>query len=245
MYTAVSDQNTLTVIDSVAGLEPLLQAIAEKKDRGSTILKVNAAELCRMAGVKKTNSEAGGVEPDELVQGVKQFLAKFRPGAVLALNAIAVTDGAHPAYMATLPVTEEENEFRLFRLQVAQLKQEETQKNKSSWASSSSIDAETSSRTLYPIGAGDAVAAGTLAAWKCLTDGPTATESVLPEEIRSVLAGNETPVSRAMLTSFAFGLACGSASCLQEENSVLKIEDAKNLFLAAGRPSFLSSHMII
>jgi len=57
---------------------------------------------------------------------------------------------------------------------------------------------------LYPIGAGDAVAAGTLA---------------------NVLRNP----SMGLLDAFAYGLQCGSATCLQAENSALNPEDLATL----------------
>ena len=39
-----------------------------------------------------------------------------------------------------------------------------------------------------------------------------------------------------MATAFAFGLACGSASCMQEENSVFSVDDAERLFVDMAKP---------
>ena len=222
IYKSVAGPSTLCLIDSVAGLDPLLKAIAEMENHGPTILKVNASELCRLASVPKTKSEAGGVHIQELVSAVTNFIQKFH--ALKALNAIAITDGAHPAHLAVMPIAGE-LEFRLFELPIADLKEDNP------------------ILTLFPIGAGDAVAAGTLAAWKSLTDGPKAKPCV-HSDVAAALKGNESPASRAMLAAFSFGLACGSASCLQEQNSVLKVQDALRLYHKEGRPTFLSSHKI-
>jgi fructose-1-phosphate kinase PfkB-like protein len=97
-----------------------------------------------------------------------------------------------------------------------------------------------SSRTLYPIGAGDAVAAGTLAAWTTFT-GSDESGAVVPKSCSDLLEeyaqriGTKSPETYAM-SAFAFGLVCGSASCLQEENSVLDVEDVKKLFESSGQP---------
>ena len=93
------------------------------------------------------------------------------------------------------------------------------------------------------IGAQDAVAAGTIAAWTSLMakdDTPT----VIPEDCLAPLVAfqNEivdkysnlpigfSHVQARAIASFAFGLACGSASCLQEQNSVLDVSDVTTLF---------------
>ena len=89
----------------------------------------------------------------------------------------------------------------------------------------------------------DAVAAGTIAAWTSLMakDG---TPKVISEDALAPLSTFEDEIfdnysnlpiglnlvqARAM-AAFAFGLACGSASCLQEQNSVLDVTDVKTLF---------------
>lgn len=98
----------------------------------------------------------------------------------------------------------------------------------------------------------DAVAAGTVAAWTSLaTNDVAATSSlsfpsVVPKTslaslvdfvetflYRCSAASLElTTVQAQALAAFAFGLACGSASCLQEENSVVDASDANTLFQA-------------
>jgi fructose-1-phosphate kinase PfkB-like protein len=238
IYKNVAVKGTLCLIDSVAGLDSLLEAIATKSDHGPTILKVNASELCRLSGIDKTTNEAGGVGIEELVQAIPAFLTRYQPHAAKALTAIAVTDGAHPAYLAVLPVTATEDEFRLFQLPIASLGVDVQ-------ADSSTPQPllQLQGSTLYPIGAGDAVAGGTLAAWRALVDGPDAPPCVHPD-IQAALLGNESPAVRVMLTAFSFGLACGSASCLIEQNSVLKIQDALSLYRQIPRPAFLSSHTI-
>jgi fructose-1-phosphate kinase PfkB-like protein len=76
---------------------------------------------------------------------------------------VALTDGAHGAYL--------DDGIVLYKLPVPKLPNDKT--------------------TLFPIGAGDAVAAGLVWAWMKQLEDP-----------------------------FAFGMACGSASCLNEENSL-------------------------
>jgi sugar/nucleoside kinase (ribokinase family) len=91
---------------------------------------------------------------------------------------------------------------------------------------------------LYPIGAGDTVAAGTLAAMQYLRRGGG---GVITSDIGKHLSDKNTAwcggkssgdedEGVTMATAFAFGLACGSASCLQEDNSVFDVKDALTFF---------------
>jgi fructose-1-phosphate kinase PfkB-like protein len=63
-----------------------------------------------------------------------------------------------------------------------------------------------------PIGAGDAVASGTLLRW-CDT---------VPAAPAATTVGAVAELTEA----FAWGLACGAASCLTTENSVFALDDA-------------------
>lgn len=226
IYQRSANPDTLCVIDSVAGLQPLIEMIAQEDKRGPTIFKVNASELCALAGIKKSNNEVDGVKQEELVAAIKGFLARFQPAATQALTAIAITDGKHDAHLAV--IGNYGKEFQLFTLPIGTLP---------------------SGRTLFPIGAGDAVAAGTLAAWQCLmTQTDNLNDACLPVGIKEALTSflglldaSDNAATLKMLSAFSFGLACGSASCLCEENSVLAIEDALRLF-SLGKPAFLSSH---
>ena len=98
------------------------------------------------------------------------------------------------------------------------------------------------------VGAQDAVAAGTIAAWTSLMANDD-TPTVIPEDSIAPLVAFEDEIiakylnlpigfslvqARAM-AAFAFGLACGSASCLQEQNSVLDISDVATLFKETSR----------
>jgi fructose-1-phosphate kinase PfkB-like protein len=289
LFKRMSDPSTLTLIDSVVGLAPLLDEIAATT-KSPGILKCNASELCRLGGVAKSSSETGKVQQEELVRAVQGFLKQYA-SARRALSALAITDGEHPAYMAALPVSLEETEWRLFQLPIARLKEGERSSRKkrtsiaSSWGQHSWIDLQTAivstatggeaaataaaeaddsdvtvAENLYPVGAGDAVAAGTLAAWKALTDArrqssrdahthPPSRTHLPPQQqqhrmhplIHDALSGNETPAARAMLAAFSFGLACGTASCLQHDNSKVDLDDVLQFYSKEGRPIFLSS----
>ena len=94
----------------------------------------------------------------------------------------------------------------------------------------------------------DAVAAGTVAAWTSLSTNGTTTSSPLPpvipedslasltsfvEKISKYTRASSLELSQVQVqavAAFVFGLACGSASCLQEENSVLEVGDVNELF---------------
>jgi fructose-1-phosphate kinase PfkB-like protein len=218
IYEHISSKKTLCVIDSVEGLCPLLNAIARNEERGAAILKINASELCRLAKVPKGSSEAGGITPAELMIAVTQFLQEFSPSA---LTGLAITDGKYAAHFVVLDGA---NLPQIFRIGTPKLG--ETQ-------------------TLYPIGAGDSVAAGTLAAWRTLEDPDSKAlgeRVMLSLEKRLVNAElTQNVATNKMMTSFAFGLACGSASCLQEQNSVVEVDDVLSLFEKMDTPLLLQN----
>lgn len=98
---------------------------------------------------------------------------------------------------------------------------------------------------LYPIGAGDTVAAGTLAAWQYLHHNSGVVPSrigKLLSERKAMWSSDESSSSEEeargynMATAFAFGLACGSASCLKQENSVFDVDDAIKFFGGMTKP---------
>ncbi|KAG7356289.1 1-phosphofructokinase [Nitzschia inconspicua] len=226
LYGQIAGPSTVCVVDSVAGIPELIakaQQMRQNNSAGPIIFKVNAAELCKLAGVSKSKSETDGVHLDELVEAIQKFDAKFSPNG--ALLGLAVTDGRHPAYFVSLVG---ETTFQLFRIQVPTL--------------------DTNKQTLYPIGAGDAVAAGTLAAWvNLVTDDscetiPKACQKLL-SDLAMTLSSDATFLDSLdiakVIASFSFGLVCGSASCLQEENSVLHIADVLRLLQQVQPPKLV------
>ena len=221
-------KDTLVLIDSVIGLESLLKTLKtcfESDDgEGGAVLKLNAAELCKLAGADK--SEAEKVTIEELTAATSGFLAKYEC-ASSALDYLCVTDGKFPGYLVEVPKdsTAEDKLFNLIQLPAID------------------ISTDVKGGMLYPIGAGDTVAAATLAAWQYLHHEPQSGEDnffgVVPKQVGSVLSSvkskwlsdassNERSIK--MATSFAFGLSCGSASCLQQENSVFDVDDAVRYF---------------
>jgi len=221
-----TDENCITLIDSVIGLEPLLTAMAASKSSQSaenSCLKLNAAELAKLANVKTSGEEADGVTVKELKASVKGFLETFEH-ATPALNYLAITDGKHPGHLVHLTTDNANGEpFQIYKMDVANLMNDEEP------------------RTLFPIGAGDTVAGGTLAMWRSLQHftnsdtSPLMLDKNAAQAIQDRRQEYETSIKSSSTTSrvalsFAFGLACGSASCLQEENSVFAMKDAVRLF---------------
>ena len=213
------DDDTLVLIDSVVGLDPLLKTldnVYSKTSKGGSVLKLNAAELCRLANVQKKESER--VTMDELRKSTSSFMSNFENAK--ALSYLCVTDGKFPGYLI-----ETKDRFRTWQLD--------------------SIDLSDRG-TLYPIGAGDTVAAGTLAAWQYLhsNDGviPPSTGDTLKEK-ESLWSKDDSANGIRMASAFAFGIACGSASCLKEENSVFDVRDAENFLKEMDAPVLMTKLM--
>jgi fructose-1-phosphate kinase PfkB-like protein len=191
IYARAAGPKTLCLVDSVAGVEPLINKMASMETAGPNVFKVNASELCKLAGYKKSTNEAGGVKASELREAISLFSEKHSAGK--ALRGLAITDGRHPGYFVSLG----ETDFSLYQLSIPTLD---------------------SGGTIYPIGAGDSVAGGTLAAWLCLTDRENASflSAECLKELEDTFKKGESlipdPDTRALVTAFSFGLACGSAS---------------------------------
>lgn len=204
IYRRISSNSPslLCVMDSVACVSSVFQVLS-----GPTIYKVNAQELASLVGLKSGAS---------LSETIPAFLKKFRPPK--HLEALAITDGKRPAHLCWFAseAAAMESSWQLLPLDIPKL------------------DAD----TLYPIGAGDAVAAGTLAAWMALKTSERGSAGIVPPSCHEALVAKTKSLEDSglpsaasnLLASFAFGLACGSASCLQEENSVLELDDVSRLF---------------
>mmetsp|Transcript_609 Transcript_609/g.1046 ORF Transcript_609/g.1046 Transcript_609/m.1046 type:complete len:388 (+) Transcript_609:19-1182(+) len=223
IYDRSASSKTLCLVDSVAGVESLLTKMDTKEDSGPSIFKVNASELCKLAGSKKSSSEAGGITFEELTDAIKLFQEKYSTSRN-ALFGLAITDGRHPGYFASFDKNSDDT--ILYKLPVPVLDP---------------------GKPLFPIGAGDAVAGGSLAAWLCLTnddkDSTLSEEcwSVLQEQMKANSAIISDPAVNAAVSAFTFGLACGSASCLQEENSVLDPTDVVDLLKKIGNAELVSA----
>ncbi|KAL7506303.1 hypothetical protein ACHAWX_000648 [Stephanocyclus meneghinianus] len=207
------ENSSFVLIDSVVGLNPLLETLKEiyGNDKvgsraGGAVLKLNAAELCKLGNVAKKDSEC--VTLEELKLSTANFMSKYVNAK--ALQYLCVTDGKFPGYLVQVPENKGDDEFRMWKMDTIDLSQQ---------------------GMLFPIGAGDTVAAGTLAAWQYLHHWG----GKLVEKERK---WSQDKIERGwrMATAFAFGIACGSASCLKEENSVFDIEDAMEFFEGMNEP---------
>ena len=239
LMSQMAGRRSLVLIDSVVGLEPLLDTLARMyaaedgagavSREGGAVLKLNAAELCRLASVAKSAGEAARATQEELVAAARGFMTQY-PAVIAALDYLCVTDGRWPGHLIEVASVSDGLNPRMWELPVADLSAVET---------------------LYPIGAGDAVAAGTLAAWQYLhhnaasKGGDEEFHGVMPSDIGAHLdtklakwSNNEGgDGGRRMATAFAFGLACGAASCLKEENSVFEVEAAAAFFDGTKAPA--------
>ena len=236
LTTGLAGKESLVLIDSVIGLDPLLSALKtnfdgkEGSESGGAVLKLNAAELCKLAGVAK--SEAERVTMEELTASSQGFITKY-VNAIGALDYLCITDGKYPGYLVEIPA-HPTSSFRTWQLPAVDLTK------------------QAKDGMLYPIGAGDTVAAGTLAAWQFLHHPSSKTVGdnffgVIPSTLGKHLTGvrsewcngaksPEEEKGYQMATAFAFGLACGSASCLQQENSVFEVENAMKFFGGMTKP---------
>lgn len=194
IYGLTAGSKTLCLVDSMSGLAPLIKKIASLDRPGPTVLKVNASELCKLAGSSKSTSETGGITMPELYEAIEMFKDKYSPFAEQALLGLCITDGRHPGYYVSLS----EDKVSMYKLPIPTLE---------------------SNGPLYPIGAGDCVAGGTLAAWLYLTGEKENNEvlsdsciRVLQDRFKANSDGIDDPDLNAIVSAFSFGLACGSAS---------------------------------
>ena len=199
------------LVDSVVGLKPLLHEMSTNKSNGGTtqtrnMLKVNIFELCKLASTTisdATAEESGQVLLGDIKNALNGFYKKF-PDARRALDYVAITNGKFPAHFACIDddSVEYENDL-LYEISFPDLLDciKEVNPNE---------DTTTNSGTIYPIGSGDSVAAGTLAAWQWSVGQPCAW---LNDKVRIGLSSysqnNEMKKDPTVIGSFVFGLACG------------------------------------
>ena len=217
----LASKDSLVLIDSVIGLDPLLgvlKSIFEGDTKGGAVLKLNAAELCKLGGVDKLSGETAQVTAEELVASTKGFIKTYED-SIGALDYLCITDGKFPGHVIEMPSTSS-GDLKIIQLSAIDLSKD---------------------GTLYPIGAGDTVAASTLTAWQYLHHVSDGSDNdffgVIPSNIGEQLSKKKSEwKENVMATAFAYGLSCGSASCLQEENSVFRVDDAGKYFEAMNRP---------
>lgn len=154
IYAQLAGPNTVCVVDSLAGIGPLLQTISEFGNRdgkaitvGPVLFKMNASELCKLAGTPKSNNEADGISVSEMIDAIEGFMKKYLIGSTKndplgGVIGLAITDGKHDAYFVNIgnmnsqeDQTSPSQRFKVFQLPVPNLE-------------------NYSPRALYPIGAG-------------------------------------------------------------------------------------------
>lgn len=179
-------------IDSIHGLFPILERVMESKYHSECMLKINYGEFRKLANSPNLldAEEASIHEIDDLIKSISSSHIVFHH----AVRYLALTNGKHPAYFVNM---NPDGKRQYFRLNVRDMDKE--------------------GKVIFPIGAGDAVSAGSFAKW---CNHPLTED--LENFYRSVDHDSETCDA---LNAFHFGLACGSASCLQVENSVLDVND--------------------
>lgn len=216
----------ITLIDTVVGLDHLFEKIKFKKSGnsslGKTMLKLNFAEMCSIASIKVVDSETSCIDSSQVVNAVNEFLSKV-PNAREALDYIAITNSSNPAYFFCISPPPRQRKqgaddcggiCSMFQLTVPDI----------------SLLQQEGEMTIYPIGSGDSVAAGTLAAWEYLTmpnENFERLSSSVQNEIDLKYGKNFNDCG---LISFAFGIACGTASCTQRDNSILDVNHALDFF---------------
>ena len=164
LYQQIAGPNTVCVVDSLAGISPLLQiVVAQNGSTSSTaragplVLKLNSSELCKLAGTSKQSSETGGITLGELDDAIEGFLRKYSVAVAATIHnddkfatatttttsgvvGLAITDGKHDAHFVSILEKNDNNQaapsFRILKFSVPNLENDETP------------------RTLYPIGAG-------------------------------------------------------------------------------------------
>jgi fructose-1-phosphate kinase PfkB-like protein len=256
IYQRIANEETLTVVDSV------VSGIFELPLTSPTVFKINASELCRLTNVHPADhhnqhpkpSETDGVSTETVVAAIKVFLQKcsHHHGNKMDLRhiwGVAVTDGAHAATLAVRRnnvASSSSSEYDVYQFSIPNL-------------NISFESVQNQKRQLYTIGAGDAVAAALLAAWLILFhpeeehDGQNHPFQSFIKALHDYMENIERekdPIhsiqsTRILVTAFAFALCCGSASCLQSQNSVVDIHQVLELFSKQPAPAHLHPKTII
>lgn len=208
-----SGSDTIVLIDSVVGIKELFREmkLIENRRRGSNMMKINFGELCKLAKVP-IKTEIMSTNADHLKEIVKSFFENFKDASE-ALDFLAITNGCHDAFLVEtsrhVDGVEIENIFQISVPSLSKVLHHSTK--------------------IFPIGAGDSVAGGTLAAWEYLNSSNNQ-ENRLHPDIHTALSNKLKQIKNVAAVAFAYGVACGSASCVQEENSVVSVDDTLALF---------------
>jgi len=218
--------NFCVIVDAIVGLEQLFTVMtaytcdAEKNDKNPNMLKINVSELYKLAGrPMSTGRELSHANEDEIRSALLEFHRLF-PTARKALKYIAITNGQHPGRLVRVGFSTDAD--IIYELSIPNLNQ---------------LLAPNAKKGLFPVGAGDTVAAGILAAWQYFNfqKGHSnrfrlniqLAQSLDSFRSRLISDGKITCLDDVdTVTAVAFGIACGSASCLKQENSIFDVEDA-------------------
>lgn len=202
--------DAVVLIDSVVGIKELFREMKRIENRKSG-LKINFGELCKLAKVP-IETEIMNTNVDQIKEIVKSFFENFKDGSE-ALDFLAITNGCHDAFLIETSLhTDGEYLNRIFQINVPSLSKVLHHSTK-----------------IFPIGAGDSVAGGCLAAWEYLNFYNNQMNRLHPD-IHKALSNRYKQIENAAAVAFAYGVACGSASCVQEENSIVSVADTLALF---------------
>ncbi|KNC76838.1 hypothetical protein SARC_10687 [Sphaeroforma arctica JP610] len=181
----VADENTKVLLDTVV-LDDVFQTCVEMQCE--VVLKVNGRELCSLADIKiQTTCESVFATPKQALEdAANNIFVKYA-----VVHTIAVTDGAFAAHVFRRKTSDDCRYIGFGRTELALPK--------------------LPSADVNPIGAGDAVASGTLIAW--------ATSRNERISVRDTI--NE---------AFKWGLCCGAASCLSSKCSTFERSLAEELY---------------
>eukprot|EP01041_Mallomonas_annulata_P010812 gene10812-22560_t len=189
LSTCIGSQ-TKILLDTASEVIDLAAYIQTKGSK--VIIKLNARELCALVGIQgPTGAEAATATPADIIFAAgDRLLNRIKEGSNAFENIpifVAITDGPYAAHFHQLAPVDKK-----YRLEMPPLP----------------------GPLINPIGAGDAVSAGTIFAW----DGSFQ------------LSGWPSADEMDEKTAFSWGLACGAASCLTNSNSVFSLADAEAIF---------------
>jgi fructose-1-phosphate kinase PfkB-like protein len=226
----------LCLIDSVIGLDHLFHEMNVYRDvsKKTNMIKINMAELCMITGTKTEKiHDIANAEIDQVRKAMKALYIMY-PESRGALSFVAITNGMFPAFMVHVGndqsiADNKTTDDVIYRFSIPKLSPINTKMGDGNYDI-----AFRGTDKLYTIGAGDAVTACTLAAWEYLTNRKS--DQKLDESIRASLLKNVVFGEDIANTAFSFGLACGTASCIEKDNSVFNIPYALHLFQTMERP---------
>jgi fructose-1-phosphate kinase PfkB-like protein len=194
-----ADKQSAVVLDVVSNVVPLLSALQGAV--GTLVLKVNARELLGVVGMKTQGGSESSESSSSHVAAAAAALASQLVLSPSTATFVACTDGPFTAHLLRLSrgedgraAIESHTRFSLPPLPAP---------------------------VVNPIGAGDAVASGTIMALSCKVALPTG-------------ALSSATATAKVEDAFRWGLACGAASCLTPSNSQFKRSDAEKVFAGIG-----------